>query len=145
MPGFEEEEELRADNVDGSAHEDQYVTKRSALPVRQMSILCFACFSEQYTSPLTITDEFRVAFNSTPSYLYFMVEHFGIAHKKSDIGFYLGLITTAFLASQSIMNPFWGWTSDRIGRKPVVLLGTFGTMLGFFLFGFSKNYTMVRF
>ena len=72
-----------------------------------------------------------------------MVEKFGIAHRKSEIGFYLGLITTSFLASQSITNPLWGWTSDRIGRKPVLLIGTLGTMLGFFLFGFSKNYTMV--
>jgi MFS family permease len=85
----------------------------------------------------------RVAFNSTPSYTYFMVEKFNIAPKKSDIGFYLGLITTAFLASQSLTNPLWGWTSDRIGRKPVVLIGTLGTLLGFLLFGFSKTYTWV--
>jgi MFS family permease len=72
-----------------------------------------------------------------------MVERFGIAQKKSEIGFYLGLITTAFLASQSITNPLWGWTSDRIGRKPVVLIGTLGTLVGFFLFGFSRSYAMV--
>jgi len=72
-----------------------------------------------------------------------MVENFGIAKKKADIGFYLGLITTAFLASQSVMNPFWGWTSDRIGRKPVVLLGTLGTLIGFLIFGFSETYTWV--
>jgi hypothetical protein len=72
-----------------------------------------------------------------------MVERFGIAHKKSDIGFYLGLITTAFLASQSLTNPLWGWISDRIGRKPVVLIGTFGTMIGFLLFGFSETYAWV--
>lgn len=72
-----------------------------------------------------------------------MVERFGIAHKKADIGFYLGLITTAFLASQSLTNPWWGWISDRIGRKPVVLIGTFGTMVGFLLFGFSETYAWV--
>jgi len=72
-----------------------------------------------------------------------MVEHFGIAKKKADIGVYLGLITTAFLASQSVMNPLWGWTSDRIGRKPVVLLGTLGTLIGFLMFGFAETYTWV--
>src|SRR5947207_1010901 len=72
-----------------------------------------------------------------------MVEQFRIAHRKADIGFYLGLITTAFLASQSLTNPFWGWTSDRIGRKPVVLIGTLGTLFGFLLFGFSETYAWV--
>jgi MFS family permease len=87
----------------------------------------------------------RVAFNSTPSYTYFMVERFGIAHTKGDIAFYLGLITTSFLATQSLTNPFWGWTSDRIGRKPVVLTGTLGTLIGFLLFGFSETYVWVLF
>ena len=72
-----------------------------------------------------------------------MVERFGIAHRKADIGFYLGLITTTFLACQSLTNPFWGWTSDRIGRKPVVLLGTLGTLFGFLFFGFAKSYAWV--
>lgn len=72
-----------------------------------------------------------------------MVERFGIAHRKADIGFYLGLITTAFLACQCLANPFWGWTSDRIGRKPVVVIGTLGTTLGFLLFGFSSSYALV--
>lgn len=89
---------------------------------------------------LEVIDINRVAFNSTPSYTYFMVERFGIAHTKSDIAFYLGLITTSFLASQSLTNPFWGWISDRIGRKPVVLTGTLGTLIGFLLFGFSETY-----
>jgi len=35
-----------------------------------------------------------------------MVERFGIAHRKADIGFYLGLITTSFLACQSLRIHF---------------------------------------
>ena len=73
-----------------------------------------------------------------------MVERFGIAHTKADIAFYLGLVTTSFLASQILTNPFWGWISDRIGRKPVVLIGTLGTLIGFLLFGFSETYTWVN-
>ena len=72
-----------------------------------------------------------------------MVERFGIAHTKADIAFYLGLITTSFLASQSLTNPFCAWNSDRDGRKPDVLLGTLGTLIGFLLFGFSETYAWV--
>jgi MFS family permease len=72
-----------------------------------------------------------------------MVERFGIVHKKSDVGFYLGLITTVFLASQTLTNPLWGWSSDTIGRKPVILIGTFGTLIGFLLFGVSESIGMV--
>jgi MFS family permease len=125
---------------DSERHNDNDRTK---LPLRQMSILCFCCFCEQ-SSLLPQTNR-RVAFNSTPSYTYFMVERFNIAHRKSDIGFYLGLITTSFLASQSLANPFWGWISDRLGRKPVVMIGTLGTCIGFLLFGFAETYTWVSF
>lgn len=33
----------------------------------------------------------------------------------------------------------WGGLSDRVGRKPVLLLGCFGTMLSLVLVGFASN------
>lgn len=47
------------------------------------------------------------------------------------------------LASYSAMNvlcaPFWGRFSDRIGRKPVLLLGVIGLAASFLLFGLSHE------
>ena len=39
-----------------------------------------------------------------------------------------------------IIRPIWGFISDRIGRRPVMLVSTLGTGLSCVLFGFSKFY-----
>jgi MFS family permease len=72
-----------------------------------------------------------------------MIQRFQVIHKQSDIGFYLGLITSSFLASQTLTNPLWGKYSDFIGRKPIILIGTIGTLIGFLLFGISETIEMV--
>lgn len=37
---------------------------------------------------------------------------------------------------------FWGALSDRLGRKPVVLLGCMGTIVSLMSVGFSTNFWM---
>lgn len=37
----------------------------------------------------------------------------------------------------------WGRLSDRIGRRPVLLLGPFGLALAMTSFGLSKNFWML--
>jgi MFS family permease len=73
-----------------------------------------------------------------------MVKYLDIADSPKDVGFFVGLIFTAFLIAQSVTSPLWGRLSDWIGRrKPFVLSGAFGTMIGFLLFGLSETYAMV--
>ncbi len=36
---------------------------------------------------------------------------------------------------------FWGRLSDKIGRKPVLMIGLAGTALSVLIFGFSPNLT----
>ena len=34
----------------------------------------------------------------------------------------------------------WGWLSDRLGRRPALLLGISGTSIAILVFGFAQNY-----
>lgn len=67
-----------------------------------------------------------------------MVKGFGM----DDASFYAGILIASFSLSESLTSLFWGGLSDRVGRKPVLLLGCFGTMLSLLLVGFSTNFTM---
>jgi MFS family permease len=39
-----------------------------------------------------------------------------------------------------MLSFFWGKMSDKYGRRPIMLIGTCGTMISTVIFGFSKYY-----
>jgi MFS transporter, DHA1 family, multidrug resistance protein len=45
----------------------------------------------------------------------------------------LGLLMAVYSLMQLIFAPFWGRLSDRIGRKPIMLMGIAGLALSFFM------------
>ena len=45
-----------------------------------------------------------------------------------------GWFSTAYSASQFVMAPIWGARSERVGRKPVLILGLIGFSISFGLF-----------
>jgi DHA1 family tetracycline resistance protein-like MFS transporter len=51
--------------------------------------------------------------------------------------FIVGLLVASYAAAQLIGAPLLGRLSDRIGRRPVLLLSVVGTLLGFLLLGFA--------
>ncbi|AGA69660.1 arabinose efflux permease family protein [Desulfitobacterium dichloroeliminans LMG P-21439] len=53
--------------------------------------------------------------------------------------FSLGLFMSAYSIMQFFFAPFWGRLSDRIGRRPVLLIGLSGYGITFFLFGLAGN------
>ncbi|KAL9023434.1 MAG: hypothetical protein Q9196_007201 [Gyalolechia fulgens] len=68
-----------------------------------------------------------------------MVRDFEVGD-ESNASFYAGIFISAFAASESLTGMFWGSFSDRVGRKPVLLLGCAGTMLSLTIVGLSTNF-----
>lgn len=72
-------------------------------------------------------------------YIYYMVQTFGITTDEKQISIYAGLVTSAFAIAEFSASIFWGWMSDKIGRKPVLLTGLAGTGISMLGFGFAKK------
>ena len=55
----------------------------------------------------------------------------------------LGFFMASYSIMQFIFAPIWGRLSDRIGRRPVLLIGLGGYGLTFILFGFANHLWML--
>ncbi|KAI9493707.1 major facilitator superfamily domain-containing protein [Zychaea mexicana] len=97
------------------------------LPVRQLFLICAVRFAEP------------ISFSIHVPFIYFMVRDFHVG-KDTDIGYYVSLITSAFAISQLASAMPIGMISDRIGRRPVVLLGLAVGIISSISFGLSKTY-----
>lgn len=54
--------------------------------------------------------------------------------------FHLNMMLMLYSAVSFLMSPFWGSLSDRIGRRPVLLLGLFGFGASFLLLGLAGDH-----
>jgi MFS family permease len=52
----------------------------------------------------------------------------------------LGLLMASFSAMQFLFAPLWGRLSDRVGRRPFLLLGLVGSVVFYGLFGFASDW-----
>ena len=55
-------------------------------------------------------------------------------------GLWIGLIYSSFSAMQFLFAPFWGRLSDRVGRRPIILLSNTGSALSYVLFALASSY-----
>jgi MFS family permease len=113
-------------NADAQSGSQEPSHNETPLPKRQLAILAVIALAEQ------------TALNSISPYLPAMASTFPEV-KDGQVGLYVGLIASSFALAQFATNFFWGWLSDRIGRKPVVLMGTLLTAICFVIFGFSRT------
>lgn len=73
-----------------------------------------------------------------------MVKDFQVANSH-DASLYAGVLISAFSLAEALTSMFWGCLSDRIGRKPVILFGCFGTILSLLLVGVAPNFWVALF
>ncbi len=92
---------------------------------KEMSLLFLAVFID------------LVGFGMVIPILPFAAEQYG-----AD-GFMLGIFVASFSLMQFIFSPIWGNLSDRIGRRPVIIIGLFGSVLSFLVFGLSTSLAML--
>lgn len=78
-----------------------------------------------------------IGFGIVMPILPFYAEEFG-----AD-GFDLGLVLTGYAAMQFAFARAWGRLSDRIGRRPVLILTVCGTSLSLFALGFADSLAWV--
>ena len=68
-----------------------------------------------------------------------MVKWLGMGDDSSQ-AFWAGVLISAFSLAEALTGMFWGGLSDRVGRKPVLLLGCFGTLVSMLMLGYATNY-----
>src|SRR5213594_4239122 len=56
-------------------------------------------------------------------------------------GWLIGVIQASFSAMQFLFAPSWGRLSDRIGRRPVLLVSTAGAALSYAVFALGSHFT----
>ncbi|PFH57849.1 hypothetical protein XA68_14487 [Ophiocordyceps unilateralis] len=111
----------------GASSPPQSPHQQTPLPIRQLLLLAFLSLAEQ------------TALNSISPYLPRMVASMpGVP--TGQIGLYVGILASAFALAQLSTNFLWGYASDVVGRKPVLLAGTLSLVGCFALFGLCQRY-----
>ena len=67
----------------------------------------------------------------------FYAESFGAS------AFTIGLLGTSFSLMQFLFSPIWGRWSDRVGRKPIILVGLMGSCLSYLVLALAGSLPMV--
>lgn len=78
-----------------------------------------------------------IGFSMLIPVLPFFAKHFG----ASDL--VVGVLFSTFAACQFAAGPLWGYVSDRIGRKTVLIVSQIGATIGWFMLAFAHTLGLV--
>jgi len=70
-----------------------------------------------------------------------LLPSYGARYIRSDLA--IGILVAVYSFVQLLLAPWWGRLSDRIGRRPVVLIGLAGSSLSYLLFAWAGSFTML--
>ncbi|KAJ3777309.1 major facilitator superfamily domain-containing protein [Lentinula raphanica] len=99
------------------------------LPMAQLLIIC------------TIRLMDPIAFTQIFPYINEFITFLKLTDDPSQTGFYSGLVESTFAVTQFLAIYQWSKLSNKIGRRPVVMVGTLGVALSTMYFGLSSSLT----
>ena len=67
-----------------------------------------------------------------------LIPYLGRATESSPV--MVGLLMSIYSIMQFLFSPFWGGFSDRLGRKPILLVSIFGAAISHTAFAFAQGY-----
>lgn len=94
-----------------------------------LSLMSLLAAVVRFAEPLALTSVFP--------YLPEMIKSFGIP--ENNVAKWAGIVGSTFSVSQSMFAVGWGRLSDKIGRKPTILIGLINVMFCFIFWGTSKS------
>ena len=83
-----------------------------------------------------------IGFGIVIPFLTYFIEDLATMQGVLEVGLWVGLMMMSYSAAQFLFSPFWGSLSDRLGRKPILLIGLVGSTIFFTLFGISTSLIM---
>ncbi|KAF2115819.1 MFS multidrug transporter-like protein [Lophiotrema nucula] len=99
----------------------------NSFPAAQLFLLALVRVAE----PIALTSIFPYAWK--------LVEQYHVT-SEPNAPFFAGLLISAFSLAEACSGMYWGSLSDRIGRKPVLLLGCAGTIVSLLAVGFAPSF-----
>jgi MFS family permease len=78
-----------------------------------------------------------IGFGMVIPFLAFYAREYGAS------GVAVGAVVGVFSIMQFLFAPLWGRLSDRVGRRPVILISLLAACLGYTLFAFARSYVVL--